>query len=224
MIPKYSVSDKQRIVLRALEQRTKHPGDQVELYFEMDYPIAWATSADEFAYLLSALIDRGLIHGPERFNNPWCSFVITPTGWDALDEMRRSSRNSNQVFVAMSFAKELVPVWSDGIMPALERAGYKAFRVDREHHLDRIDAKIMVEIKNSKFVVADVTDQRHGVYFEAGYGLGLGLPVIWSVRDNDLKNVHFDTRQYNHIVWHCEVDFQEQLYNRVVAVIGGPGE
>lgn len=223
-IPEYSVSDKQRIVLRALEQRTKYPGDEVELFFDMDYPIAWAWSADELAYLLSALIDRGLIEGPERFNNPWCSFVVTPRGWDALDELTRSSKNSNQAFVAMSFAKELVPAWIDGIKPALERAGYTAYRVDSEHHIDRIDAKIMVEIKNSKFVVADVTDQRQGVYFEAGYALGLGLPVIWSVRDDDLTNVHFDTRQYNHIVWNCEVDFQEQLFNRVVAVIGRHGE
>ena len=218
------MSDKQRIVLRALEHRTKYPGDGVELYFDMDYPVAWARSGDEFAYLLSALMDRGLIDGPERFNNPWCSFVITPRGWDALDEMTRSSKTSNQAFVAMSFGKKLAPAWREGIKPALERAGYRAYRVDSEHHVDRIDAKIMVEIKNSKFVVADVTDQRQGVYFEAGYALGLGLPVIWSVRDNDLTNVHFDTRQYNHIVWNSEVDFQDQLFNRVLAVIGGHGE
>ena len=81
----------------------------------------------------------------------------------------------------------------------------------------------MAEIKNSRFVIADVTDQRPGVYFEAGYAIGLGLPVIWSVRENDLRNVHFDTRQYNHIVWKGEDDLEEQLYNRVLAVIGSPG-
>jgi len=30
--------------------------------------------------------------------------------------------------------------------------------------------------------------------------MGLGRQVIWTCRDDDLKNVHFDTRQYNHIV------------------------
>ena len=82
----------------------------------------------------------------------------------------------------------------------------------------------MTEIKNSRFVVADVTDQRPGVYFEAGYAMGLGLPVIWSVREDDLQKVHFDTRQYNHIVWRAAVDFVQQLYNRVSAVIGRPGD
>lgn len=222
--PKYSVSDKQRIILSSLERKTAVPGDEVEFAFDLDFPLAWASSANEFAFLLSALVERRLIDGPERFNNPWCSFVISPTGWDALDEMRRTSFDSRQAFVAMAFAKELVSVWRNGIKPALERAGYRAYRVDDDPHIGRIDAKIMTEIKDSRFVIADVTDQRPGVYFEAGYAIGLGLPVIWSVREDDLQNVHFDTRQYNHIVWKAADDLEQQLYNRVLAVIGRPDE
>ena len=124
----------------------------------------------------------------------------------------------------MAFAKELISVWRNGIKPALERVGYRAYRVDDDPHIGRIDAKIMTEIKNSKFVLADVTNQRPGVYFEAGYAIGLGLPVIWSVHEDDLRNVHFDTRQYNHIVWKDADDLEQQLYNRVSAVIGRPDE
>jgi len=80
--------------------------------------------------------------------------------------------------------------------------------------------KIVTEIKNSRFLVADVTLQRPGVYFEAGYALGLGLPVFWCVRSDDLKNVHFDTRQYNHIVWETEQQLADQLYLFVTALIG----
>ena len=223
-VPKYSVSDKQRIILSSLERKTALPGDEVELTFDLDFPLAWAASANEFAFLLSALVERRLIDGPERFNNPWCSFVISPTGWDALDEMRRTSHDSRQAFVAMAFAKELISVWRNGIKPALERVGYRAYRVDDDPHIGRIDAKIMTEVKNSKFVLADVTNQRPGVYFEAGYAIGLGLPVIWSVHEDDLRNVHFDTRQYNHIVWKDADDLEQQLYNRVSAVIGSPDE
>jgi len=99
-------------------------------------------------------------------------------------------------------------------------AGYKPYRVDAEPHSDRIDVKIISEIKNSRFVVADVTEQKHGVYFEAGYALGLGLPVIWCVRKTDLDKVHFDTRQYNHIVWESTDDLENQLFNFICAIIG----
>ena len=31
--------------------------------------------------------------------------------------------------------------------------------------------------------------------------MGLGLPALWSVRQDDLPHVHFDTRQFYHVVW-----------------------
>ena len=54
--------------------------------------------------------------------------------------------------------------------------------------------------------------------------MGLGLPVLWSVREDDLQNVHFDTRQYNYIIWRAADDLEQQLYNRVSAVIGRPDD
>jgi hypothetical protein len=42
---------------------------------------------------------------------------------------------------------------------------------------------------------------RGGVYFEAGFAMGLGLPVFWTCRQDDLDKLHFDIRQYNCIDW-----------------------
>ena len=120
----------------------------------------------------------------------------------------------------MSFSEDLRPVWTDALRPAIVDAGYKPYRIDAEPHIDRIDAKIVAEIKNSKFLVADMTQHKHGVYFEAGLALGLGLPVIWSVRANDLESTHFDTRQYNHIVWSDVAELRERVFVTICAVIG----
>jgi nucleoside 2-deoxyribosyltransferase len=192
---------------------------------KLDYPLAWAASEDEFRYLLTSLTERGLIRNLDEEDyddelTPGYFLVITSGGWDYLDEHARPSVISDQVFVAMSFSAELKPAWENGIQPALEKAGFRPYRVDAEPHIDRIDTKIITEIKNSRFLVADVTQQRPGVYFEAGYALGLGLPVFWCVRIDDLKNVHFDTRQYNHIVWENERHLSDQLHLFVIAVIG----
>ena len=40
------------------------------------------------------------------------------------------------------------------------------------------------------------------------------------VRHDDLANVHFDTRQYNHIVWQSEPELREKLENFILATIG----
>lgn len=222
--PSYRVSEKQLLLLRAFEKRTKYPGQVLVISPALDYPLAWAAGEDEFLYLLRSLIERGLVRrtdGPDALIDSFVyKFQIAAAGWAFLDEHARPSVISDQVFVAMSFAPELTPAWENGIRPALKRARFNPYRVDAKPHIERIDSKIITEIKNSRFLVADVTLQRPGVYFEAGYALGLGLPVFWCVRSDDLANVHFDTRQYNHIIWDNEQHLSEQLHTFVTAIVG----
>jgi nucleoside 2-deoxyribosyltransferase len=67
--------------------------------------------------------------------------------------------------------------------------------------------------------VADFTLHKAGVYFESGFALGLGIPVIWTCREDELVKTHFDTRQYNHVVWKDEQDLFEKLKRRIEATI-----
>jgi nucleoside 2-deoxyribosyltransferase len=123
----------------------------------------------------------------------------------------------------MSFAKELDDIYDNAIALAVENAGYVPFRVDRVHHVEQIDDFIIAKLRESKFVVADVTHHKQGVYFEAGFAKGLGRTVIWTCRDTDIESAHFDTRQYNHILWKDSEDLKKQLENRILAIIGrGP--
>ncbi len=54
---------------------------------------------------------------------------------------------------------------------------------------------------------------------------GLGLPVFFTCRKDDLKELHFDVRQQNTIIWD-EGDLDEltkRLRTRIEAVLGrGP--
>jgi nucleoside 2-deoxyribosyltransferase len=212
------------LLLRALERQSSFPGQQIGISPEHDYPLAWATSEAELLYLLRALHERGLIRRtdgpPELTDSFYLKFEITASGWAHLEEKSRPGAITDQAFVAMSFAPGLLPAWEVGIRPALAKAQYRPYRIDATPHIDRIDTKIISEIRNSRLVVADVTGQRPGVYFEAGYALGIGLPVFWCVRRDDLPNVHFDTRQYNHIVWDNEAHLADQLHAFVTAIIG----
>lgn len=64
-------------------------------------------------------------------------------------------------------------------------------------------------------MVADSTGRNAGVYFETGYAIGLARPVIWTCRAENEIDMHFDTRQYNHILWKWIEDLREQLYYRI---------
>lgn len=215
----YKISEKQMLLMRAIERRTDYPGAEVLMSTE-DYPLAWAKNGDELRYLLNALAERKLISLNKKGIASIVSTIILPEGWDYIDKHFSQPALINRAFVAMSFDEELDPVWEKGIKPAVESAGYIPHRVDKEPHIGRIDAKIIADIKDSRFVIADVTEQKQGVYFEAGFALGLKLPVIWCVKRDDLENVHFDTRQYYHVVWDTPDDLKEKLYDVICAVIG----
>lgn len=228
IIPDYTPSEKQLILMRNIEILSKYPGDEILLDLNVDYPISWASNQEEFIFYLRSLIEREVLVIPawsiERslrdFPVGRSYFKITAKGWDYLDANSKTGIISDQVFVAMSFNKDLNPVWENAIKKGIEDAGYKAYRVDDKPHSERIDVKIMTEIKNSKFLIADVTEQKRGVYFEAGYALGLGIPVIWACREDDSEHIHFDTKQYNHIFWEKEEKYREELYNFICAIIG----
>ena len=114
-------------------------------------------------------------------------------------------------------------IYEDALFPAIKESGYVPIRIDRVEHLNRIDDEIMAQLRRSRFLVADFTGQRSGVYFEAGFMLGMGRRVYWMCERSDLPNLHFDTRQFNFIDYETTSDARRRLHNRIVAVEGmGP--
>jgi len=185
-----------------------------------DTAICLAKDWEGAIFSLELLKQAGLIEFNRGSGAPF-RVVLTLEGHERAYELEKgvTGRQSKTVFVAMSFDPSLNEVYENAIKPAIAACGYDALRVDREEHSDKICDKIEAEIRRSRFVVADFTHNKPGVYYEAGLARGLGLHVIWSVKDgDDLKNLHFDTRQYNHIAWKTSEDLKEHLETRIRAL------
>ena len=170
-------------------------------------------------YMVSMLIELNYIKRIGNTRGDQNKFQVTANGWSRIDELQTTNSDSNQAFVAMWFAPEMQEYYTSGIHPAIEGTGFKPLRIDRKEHNNKICDEIIFEIKRSRFLVADFTGERGGVYFEAGYAHGLGIPVIWIVHESEIDKVHFDTRQYNHITYNSSEDLKEKLMNRVKATI-----
>lgn len=221
---------------RYLESVGYRPGDyilknQVEGHTD-NHPIEhaimrWteAASERELRGILATLLSEGLIENVQGLR-------LTGRGLSRMDDLDIIGPDTDQVFVAMWFGDEMSEIFEKGIVPALAEVGYKAFRIDQKEHANKIDDEIIAEIRRSRFVVADFTCgivqgeegdvgvPRGGVYYEAGFAQGLGLPVIWTVRQDQIGLVHFDTRQFNHIAWTDADDLRVRLSRRVAAVVG----
>jgi nucleoside 2-deoxyribosyltransferase len=187
---------------------------------DTDYPLIFARDFAEFRDFVNLMENIGWIT-TKRLPAAW-ECKISLAGWQHIAELRQVGRVSDQAFVAMWFDQALLPAWAEGIEPALKDAGYNPVRVDRVEYNEKIDDRIIAEIRRSGLVVADFTGDRGGVYYEAGFAQGLGLPVIFSVRKDEIGRVHFDTRQYNHIAWETPAELRERLHDRVIATLG-PG-
>ena len=142
-----------------------------------------------------------------------------------MDQLRRDGAESAQGFIAMWFDDSMEEVYKNALFPAIRRAGYQPHRVDKREHADRIDDEIMAQIRRSKFVVADFTGHRGGVYWEAGFAKGLEREVFLTCRKDDIEDLHFDIRQYNCIDWETPEELTDRLQKRIEAVLGrGPLE
>lgn len=186
--------------------------------------ISYSDNAAELYYLFRTfLLDTaGYISFSEAMGGHFLNIQITPRGYEFLESLKQNHASSQIGFCAMWFSDSVLPIWNDAISPAIKDAGYNPKRIDGHQHNNRIDDEIIAMLRRSKFVVADFTGQRGGVYFEAGFALGLGLQVIWTCKKSDLKNVHFDNRQYNFVLWEDDKlsEFKVALQNRIEATIG----
>lgn len=123
----------------------------------------------------------------------------------------------------MWFHDSMADAYEQGLQAGVLNAGYNPLRIDRLEHVNRIEDEIIRPINASRFVVADFTGHRGGVYFEASYALGKDIPVFWTCRKADMNELHFDIRQFNGIDWDSPAELASRLSARIEAVLGsGP--
>jgi nucleoside 2-deoxyribosyltransferase len=141
-------------------------------------------------------------------------------GWAEAERLQHQRvATGNRAFVAMSFDPSMDDAYIVGLQAGIGDANFIAFRMKEDIHTERIDAKIIAELRACRFVVADVTLNRPAVYYEAGFAQGLEKTVIWTCRGDWKKELCFDTRQFLHIIWTDPPNLREQLRPVIQALV-----
>ena len=186
--------------------------------------LSWSRDVTELEFLLRRLmVDelRWLAEPPSEL--PILQLALTAKG--AIELESADSADSAIALCAMWYDASVQPLFDEVIDPAVRQCGYEPLRLDRKEHNNSIDDEIIASIRGARFVIADMTGHRGGVYYEAGFAHGLGLPVIFMLREDDQKEVHFDVRQQNFILWQQDgwEEARKRLANRIRATLGqGP--
>jgi len=223
-----NISDKLKKLILFVRRRTDGLGYRVPVDPDNDYTLCYAASPLEFIALaqeaqrLGYLIYRASV------------LQLTYEGMFFAEKLIDETNVSDSAFVAMWFSPEMKDVFDNSIKPAIEAeecGSFKAFRVDNHEHNNDITDEIIAGIKACRFMVADLTGYRGGVYYEAGYAKGLGKPVIFTCRKDWFtgeflpdgkpikERIHFDINHQNIIVWEEPEDLKQRIINRIRATI-----
>ena len=132
--------------------------------------------------------------------------TLSVSGWARVEALLREAKDSRKAFMAMKFGDpELDAVFKDHFKRAVQQTGFNLQRLDEEPRAGLIDDRMRLEIRTSRFLIADLTHGNAGAYWEAGYAEGLGRPVIYTCRkdvfDDEKKRPHFDTNHHLTVVW-----------------------
>jgi len=221
-LPTPSFQSRIEKLMVCIERASDSFADNVVVHVDHWLGRTWCKGRSEILYMLTSLKETNRLSG-RGGSGLEQTVQITPQGLAFLEDIRRRTPRSQQVFVAMWFHPCMTSVYEKHVAPAIRSAGYDPKRIDKKEHFGKIDDEIIGEIRRSRFIVADFTGHRGGVYYEAGFAHGLGIPVIFSCRKKELHRLHFDVRQYVTIDWETPEDLGSRLKNRVVGAIGwGP--
>ncbi|KXS33053.1 MAG: Uncharacterized protein AWT59_0809 [Candidatus Gallionella acididurans] len=177
-------------------------------------------------FLVDQAIQAGLLKGmsSEVAHGYWRihSLQLTLAGWQLFENLQRGKSTSRIAFMAMPFGDmELDQIYKDYFKAGVAATGFELKRLDEGQPAGLIDDRLRVEIRQCRFLVADLTHENRGAYWEAGFAEGLGKPVIYTCRkdvfEDKTKGTHFDTNHHLTVVW--EPEKLEDAVDRLKATI-----
>ena len=130
--------------------------------------------------------------------------TLTLAGWEKYEAEKKGQTSGDYGFVALKFGDDILdPLMRDHIKPAIATLGYSAVDLRDVSRAGIIDNLLRVQIRDSAFVIVDLTHDNAGAYWEAGFAEGLGKPVLYICEKKkfDEKKTHFDTNHCTTVPW-----------------------
>lgn len=185
-----------------------------------------AADIGSLAFLATQAIELGLIKGKvdalAEGEYVISNTRLTLSGWKRHEELLRGKTDGHIAFMAMQFGdEELDNIYHNHFKLAVKQTGFSLRKADEGQPAGLIDDRMRIDIRRSRFLIADLTHQNRGAYWEAGYAEGLGKPVIYTCRkdvfEDKTSGTHFDTNHHLTVVW--EKDNLADAVERLKATI-----
>ena len=176
--------------------------DPIDMMFDAPYLMSFNTK-------ISDMIDQAVVvikEGPAEEQS------------DELPVIETDPIQSGYVFIAMPMdpARSELDDVHDAIKQVASDCGLQAERTDDVQQNERITDLILESIRKAQFIVADLTDAKPNVFFEAGYAHGRGKTPIYVARNG--TKLEFDLKDYPVIFYSSMRELREGLEKRFRAL------
>lgn len=182
-------------------------GETTYVGFSTHGSIIGSKSPAGFELILDYLFDKGLLIGRQAKNimqTDEAEATLSFEGWEYYEQLKSGSAVYKKAFMAMKFGDPILTnIFHTVFKLSAERAGFELQKLDDVPKAGLIDDRLRAEIQSSDFIIADLTHDNLGAYWEAGYAEGLGKPVIYTCEKSkfELSKTHFDTNHHLTIQW-----------------------
>ena len=198
------------IFMRWIGDSIESGGDYIGVNEHSILAIIGAKTENEFNFALDHLSEDKLVKYSKappgmQVNMGNCGDItLSLAGWKYYEKLKRGAIDSRKAFMAMEYGnEELDKIVDKHFKPAVADTGFELIRLNDNPKDGSIDDRLRVEIRNSRFLISDLTHDNNGAYWEAGYAEGLGKPVIYTCKEEkfDKEKTHFDTNHHLTVMW-----------------------
>ena len=203
-------------MIRYIGDTVSQSGKAIEQFPVNFHAIIGAFNRDSAIRLVMELAERRLlttdglgtavrVDSAGRPHQEFTNISLALDGWEQYEAEKRGQFSGNYGFIAMQFNDlHLEAFVRDVVKTAVkEGIGYDLVDIRDVSQAGLIDNIMRIRIRDAAFVLAELTHDNPGAYWEAGYAEGLGKPVIYLCEQRKFaqQNTHFDTSHCTTVLW-----------------------
>jgi nucleoside 2-deoxyribosyltransferase len=177
------------------------PGETTKINRSVDYALFGGNFKAGLGWIMREMTGTMLEAG-----HPGDYACLSFAGWAKYSELKKGRADARKAFMAMPFGNERLDNVYTVFRAACQQTGFNLMRLDQQPKAGLIDNHLRVEIQTSRFLVADLTYNNNGAYWEGGYAEGLGKPIFYSYENSFFrgKPSHFDANHSYTVLWDFE--------------------
>jgi len=205
-----------------LVSKSDHPGAEVRIESLSQSSIFYLEHAnfESMSYVISSLEKKGLItvghYGPSFFP---CNIVVTLDGWELVSSLETKKEQQDDALVAISGANDYSHDYVKEVAKSCRSNGFRALEYPCYSGEEKIGNRLIAAVRESRFVICDLTDGSQEAYFSLGLARALEKPVIITCRTAEKSQLKIDKSHLSVIFWDSHKKLGDEISNAIRATI-----